>query len=97
MTEAEYWEDVDAEGRPIEEALVPTVTVTLTVFEVRVLQIILEHPNCWPVHRPGNAGLRRNGAPRTTDEAGATAQHGLTHMLLPAGQLRSGRKPLGAT
>ena len=43
MTEAEYWEDVDAEGRPIEEALVPTVTVTLTVFEVRVLQIILEH------------------------------------------------------
>jgi hypothetical protein len=41
MTEAEYWEDVDAEGRPIEEALVPTVTVTLTVFEVRVLQIIL--------------------------------------------------------
>ncbi len=43
MTEGEYWDDVDAEGSPIEEALVPTVTVTLTAFEVRILQIILEH------------------------------------------------------
>lgn len=41
MTEGEYWDDV--EGSPIEEALVPTVTVTLTALEVQVLQVILEH------------------------------------------------------
>jgi hypothetical protein len=45
MTENDEWEDVDVdvEGAAIGDPSVPTVTVTLTVFEVRVLQIILQH------------------------------------------------------
>jgi hypothetical protein len=42
MTDYEDWYDLDGEATPIENASGRTVTVTLTEFEVRVLQVILE-------------------------------------------------------
>jgi hypothetical protein len=43
MTEGGNREGLDGEPTPVEEPLPRTVTVTLTDFEVRVLQIILHH------------------------------------------------------
>jgi hypothetical protein len=43
MTEDRDPEGVDGEATPVGEPLAETVTVTLTDFEVRVLQVILQH------------------------------------------------------
>jgi hypothetical protein len=43
VTEGRNQEGVDGETTPVESPLARSVTVTLTGFEVRVLQVILQH------------------------------------------------------